>query len=234
MNETPVSNGNFSRLKVARGILREYTNADNKLELHFEFNPSTITRTRSVEINFGQGQANTGGRDFHKPDEVPRVTQGATVKSESFTVKILLDATDRMNAGDKDAQTKGVQTELDILYYMIEPKLQTPDGATTLAALGEGGSICQEHPYPSVLEFHWGEQILPVLITQLQFDVKAYLPSLIPYRAEATLTLQIIQSNNEFYNNEMKRVLASVQQTSGALQGYQGSGDTKYDNNYLT
>jgi hypothetical protein len=152
------------------------------------------------------------------------VTQGATVKAESFTVKILLDATDRMNAGDKDAQTKGVQPELDILYYMIEPKLQTPDGANTLAALGEGGSICQSHPYPSVLEFHWGKQILPVLMTQLQFDVKAYLPSLVPYRAEATLTLQIIQSDNKFYNDEMKRVFASARQASGALQSYQGSG----------
>jgi hypothetical protein len=224
MNQNPVPSGNYTELNVKRGILREYTNTDKPLELHFEFNPSSITRTRSVEIKFGEGQANTGGRDFHDPSEVPRVTQGATVKAESFTVKILLDATDRMNAGDKDAQTKGVQPELDILYYMIEPKLQTPDGANTLAALGEGGSICQSHPYPSVLEFHWGKQILPVLMTQLQFDVKAYLPSLVPYRAEATLTLQIIQSDNKFYNDEMKRVFASARQASGALQSYQGSG----------
>ena len=225
MNGNPVPSGNFSELKVARGFLREYTNADDPLELYFEFNPSTITRTRSVEIKFGEGQATTGGRDFHSAKEVTRVTQGATVKAESFTVKILLDATDRMNAGDKDAQSKGVQPELDILYYMVEPKLQTPDGATTLAALGEGGSAGEAQPYPSILEFHWGEQVLPVLMTQFQFDVKAYLPSLLPYRAEATLTLRIIQSDNEFYTPEMQRVLASARQASGALQGYQGTGD---------
>jgi hypothetical protein len=224
MSENPVPSGNYSNLKVARGILREFTSADNPLELYFEFNPSTISRTRSVEIKFGEGQATTGGRDFSGASEVPRVTQGATVKAESFTLKILLDATDRMNAGDKDAQSKGVQPELDILYYMVEPKLQTPDGATILAALGEGGSVCQSHPYPSILEFHWGEQVLPVLMTQVQFDVKAYLPSLLPYRAEATLTLQIIQSNNPFYTPEMRRVFASAQRASGALQGYQGSG----------
>ncbi len=224
MNGNPVASGNFSELKVARGLLREYTNTGTPLELHFEFNPSTITRTRSVEIKFGEGQATTGGRDFHDPKEVPRVTQGATVKAESFTVKILLDATDRMDAGDKDAQSKGVQPELDILYYMVEPKLQAPDGATTLAALGEGGSAGQSQPYPSILEFHWGEQVLAVLMTQLQFDVKAYLPNLLPYRAEATLTLQIIQSENDFYTTEMKRVFASAKQASGALQGYQGSG----------
>lgn len=224
MSGNPVPSGNFTKLKVVRGSLIEYSTANNKLQLHFEFNPATITRTRSVEIKFGEGQANTGGRDFKNPSEVPRVTQGATVKAESFTVKILLDATDRMNAGDTEAQTKGIQPELDILYCMLEPKLQMPEGASTLAALGEGGSISQSQPYPSVLEFHWGEQILPVLITQIQFDVKDYLPSLRPYRAEITLTLQLIQSNNPLYDKEINRVFASAQKALGALQGYQSSG----------
>jgi len=224
MSENPVPTGNASGLKVVRGFLREYTNADHPLELHFEFNPTTISRTRAVEIKFGEGQSTTGGRDFANAGEVPRVTQGATVKAESFTVRILLDATDRMNANDTEAQTKGVQPELDILYYMVEPKLQAPDGATTLAALGEGGSGGQAQSYPSVLEFHWGDQVLPVLMTQLQFDVKAYLPSLLPYRAEATLSLRIIQSKNEFYTPELNRVFSSAQKASGALQGYQGSG----------
>ncbi len=224
MNGNPVPSGNSTELKVTRGYLIEFTAGDNKLELHFEFNPTSITRTRTVEIKFGQGQATTGGRDFHTESEVPFVTQGATVKPESFTLKILLDATDRMNAGDKDAQTKGVQPELDILYCMLEPKLQTPNGATTLAALGEGGSVCQLHPHPSILEFHWGNQILPVLMTQVQFEVKAFLPNLLPYRAEATLTLQIIQSNNLFYTREIERMYTSAQKALGALQGYQGSG----------
>ena len=224
MSESPTPNGNFSSLKVARGSLIEYTNSGTKLELHFEFNPSTISRTRSVEVEFGEGQATTGGLDFQDASKVSEVTQNATVKAESFTLKILLDATDRMNAGDRDAQTKGVQPELDILYYMVEPKMQTPDGATTLAALGEGGSAGEGQAYLSILEFHWGEQVLPVLITQLQFEVKAYLPSLLPYRAEATLTLRIIQSDNEFYTPEMRRVLASAREASGALQGFQNSG----------
>lgn len=225
MKGESVANGNFSNLKVVRGYLREYTNADNPLELHFEFNPSTITRTRSVEIKFGEGQSNTGGRDFKNASEVPRVTQGATVKAESFTLKILLDATDRMNGGDKDAQSLGVQPELDILYYMVEPKLQKPDGATTLAALGEGGASNQDQPYPSILEFHWGKQVLPVLLTQLQFDVKAYLPNLVPYRAETTLTLQIIQSENPLYTPEVRRIYNSAQKSAGSMQGFQETGN---------
>ena len=224
MSENTIPGGDYSKLKVTRGFLREYSNTDNPLELHFEFNPSSITRTRAIDINFGEGQTNTGGRDFQNTNEASRVTQGATVKAESFSLKILLDATDRMDAGDPDAQTKGVQPELDILYYLIEPKLQAPDGAATLAALGEGGNSSQDQPFPSVLEFHWGTQVLPVLMTQMQFAVKAYLPSLVPYRAEATLTLQIIQSENEFYTTEIRRVYNSAKQGAGALQGYQSSG----------
>jgi len=220
MGEMTISNGNYSSLQVQRGALIEYTSADNPLELHFEFNPTTISRTRTVEISFGDGQATTGGRDFTNASEVPRVAQGAVVKPESFTVKILLDATDRMGSGDADAQSTGVQREIDILYSMLEPKLQSPAGVTMLAALGESNDNAQ--PYPSVLLFSWGSQVLPVLMTQVQFDVKAYLPTLLPYRAEATLSLQVIQSRNEFYTPELERMFASAQQAVGALQGFQG------------
>ena len=221
---TPVATGNQSHLRVTRGVLKEYTGGDNPLELHFEFNPSTITRSRAIEIEFGEGQSTAGGRDFSGTSEIARVAQGATVKAESFTLKILLDATDRMNADDPDANSKGVQPELDILYSMVEPKLQAPDGASTLAALSDESDDAQ--PYPSVLLFSWGEQVLPVFMTQVQFDVKAYLPTLIPYRAEATLTLQVIQSRNDYYTPEIKRMFTSAQNAVGSLQGYQATGDT--------
>jgi len=76
------------------------------------------------------------------------------------------------------------------------------------------------------LLFSWGEQVLPVFMTQLQFEVKAYLPSLVPYRAEATLTLQVIQSRNDYYTPEIERMFTSAQSAVGSLQGYQTSGDT--------
>jgi hypothetical protein len=222
--ETPVATGDHSQLRVTRGVLKEHTAGDNPLELHFEFNPSTITRSRSIEITFGEGQATAGGRDFNGTSEIARVAQGATVKAESFTTKVLLDATDRMNSGDADAQSKGVQPEIDILYSMVEPKLQAPDGASTLAALSAESNDAQ--PFPSVLLFSWGEQVLPVFMTQVQFEVKAYLPTLVPYRAEATLTLQVIQSRNEYYTAEIERMFSSAQSAVGSLQGYQETGNT--------
>jgi hypothetical protein len=216
----PVANGNYSKLKVTRGLLKEYLDGGTPLELHFEFNPSTITRTRSIEIEYEKGQ--TGPKDFKNAAEAARVAQSANVKAESFTLKILLDATDRMNACDSNAQTNGVQPELDILYSMVEPKLQAPGGASTLAALSDDSAGKQ--PYPSVLLFTWGKQVLPVFMTQVQFEVKAYLPSLIPYRAEATLTLQVIQSRNEFYNTEIERMFNSATKSVASSQGVPDTG----------
>jgi len=210
------TSGNHTKLRVIQGSLKELTNGDNPLELSFEFNPTTITRSRVIDLKSGEGQVGAGGTDFSGISESIRAGQSATVKAESFTVKILLDATDRMNSGNKEAQVVGVQPELDILYSMVEPKLQAPGGASTLAALSDAGG--GEQPYPSVLLFIWGEQTLPVFMTQVQFEVKAYLPTLLPYRAEATLTLQVIQSRNDYYTTEIRRMFSSAQKAVGASQ----------------
>ena len=222
---TTVSNGNMSRLKVLSGALVEYANVDQPLELHFEFNPSGITRTRSVTVQTGGAPGSRGGYDFADKSEINRVAQGVQVNAESFTVKILLDATDRMNAGDEQAAERGVQPELDIIRSMIEPKAQDNEGARTLAALGEGENRAfSTQQYASVLLFKWGVQVLPVFMTQAQFEIKAWLPNLVPYRAEATLTLQIIESNNPFYREELRRQFSSAEGVSGSAQGFAAGG----------
>ncbi len=198
--------GNWSRLHVQKGVLREYTSAPSPLRLEFEFNPTTISRTRSITLQTGASQATQGGYDFENESEVPRAAQGINVNAESFTVKILLDATDRMNADDRTATAEGVQPELDLIRSMLEPKLQTPQGSRTLSALGEGDiRAFSRQQFASVLVFEWGVHQLPVFMTQAQIDIKEFLPTLKPYRAEATLTLQIIESNNPFYREELRR-----------------------------
>ncbi|MFL6621174.1 MAG: hypothetical protein ACJ8KA_13360 [Sulfurifustis sp.] len=216
--------GNFSPLKVARGALIEYANTPLPLMLFFEFNPTTITRTRSVTVRTGGAPGTRGGYDFSNPTETARASQGVTVNAESFSVKILLDATDRMNAGDPVSTAMGIQPELDTLRSMVEPKSQTPGGARTLAALGQGDERAfARHEYASVLLFIWGVQVLPVFLTQVQVEAKEYLPSLLPYRAEATLGLQIIESNNPFYQAELKRQFALAASMLGAIGSVVGS-----------
>jgi hypothetical protein len=208
-------------VRTARGALIEFSNAPLPLLLQFEFNPTTITRTRSVTVRTGGTQGTRGGYDFADAREASRASQGVTVNAESLSLKLLLDATDRMNAGDVVATLQGVQPELDTLRSMIEPKSQTPAGARTLAALGQGDQRAfARHEYASVLVFAWGVQMLPVFLTQVQIEAKEYLPSLLPYRAEVTLGLQIIESNNPFYLAELKRQFANAGAASviGALR----------------
>jgi hypothetical protein len=213
-----LGSGNFSRLKALRGALVEFTNAPAPLALQFEFNPTTISRTRSVTVRTGGAQGTRGGYDFNDAREASRASQGVTVNAESLSIKILLDATDRMDAGDPIATLQGIQPELDTLRSMVEPKSQMPAGARTLAALGQGAQRAfARQEYASVLIFAWGVQILPVFLTSVQIDAKEHLPSLLPYRAEVTLGLQIIESNNPFYQAELKRQFANTAVALGTI-----------------
>jgi hypothetical protein len=209
------ANGNRVTVNASRGLLVEYTRAPNKpLRLEFEFNPSSITRTRSVTVHTGGAPGTRGGYDFENESQAARAALGANVNAESFSVRILLDATDRMNAGDRQASTEGIQPELDVIRSMLEPKTQAPQGERTLAALGHGSQRAfSRHEYVSVLLFSWGPQReLPVFMTQAQLELKEFLPNLRPYRAEATLSLQVIESINPKYITELRRQFASAGQ----------------------
>lgn len=196
---------------MTSGALIEYALAIPPLALVFEFNPRTLSRTRTVTVQTGDVPGTRGGYDFALPTETPRVSQGVTVQPETFSVTILLDATDRMDNGDPIAAAFGVQPELDTMRSMVEPKSQGPGGVQLLSSLGLGGARAfQRHESASVILFVWGTHILPVFLTTVNVDEKAHLPSLVPYRAEATLSMRVIEGNNPFYQVEKVRQVASA------------------------
>lgn len=198
-------------IKHTKGLLVEYALAIPPLALAFDFNPESLSRTRTVEITLPSSPASRGGYDFALPTETPRASRGVSMQPESFSVKILLDATDRMNEGEIIAETMGVQPEIDTLRSMVEPKMQTPGGVQLLSSLGFGGDAAVvNRKHASVLLFVWGFRILPVFLKQAQIDEKAHLPNLFPYRAEATLQLQVIESANPFYDVETLRQTVSA------------------------
>jgi hypothetical protein len=185
-------------LQHVRGALVEYTAAP-PLTLVFDLNPQTITRTRQVEVR-DDNPPGSRGVAFTSPADVARVAQGTTVKPESFSVQILLDATDALHRGDAIAGRFGIEPELAVLREMVEPKVQGLLGVRTLARLGVGGQRAfARTESASVLLFAWGEQILPVFLTAVQIEEQAHLPSLQPYRATAELTMQVIEGANPFH-----------------------------------
>ena len=196
-------------IKMSQGILLEYALSLPPLALVFEFNPQSISRTRTISLRTGSAPGTRGGYDFALPTETPRVAQGATAEPERLEITILLDATDRMNDGNDIAATLGVEPELATLRSMVEPKTQGPGGLQVLSSLGAGGPRAfQRNEHASVLLFIWGTHVLPVFMTSVRVEEKAHLPSLVPYRAEATLSMQIIEGNNPFYLVEQVRLVA--------------------------
>ncbi|MDJ0841877.1 MAG: hypothetical protein QNK37_35570 [Acidobacteriota bacterium] len=198
-------------INVTKGALVEYALSLPPLVLIFEFNPKTITRSRTLNINTGSAPGTRGGYDFTLPTETPRVAQGVSIEPEKFTVNIMVDATDRMDEGDVIATEFGVEPELDTLRTMLAPKSQGPLGLQTLSSLGLGGDRAfQRHESASVLLFVWGTHIIPVFLTSITVRELAHKPNLIPYRAEVDLSLQVIEGNNPFF------LVEEVRQVVGA------------------
>ncbi len=208
-------------LNTIKGMLIEYALSLPPLVLVFEFNPERLTRTRSITLRTGNAPGTRGGYDFALPTETPRVAQGVTVQPESFSIDILLDATDRMNEGEPIATQFGVEPELDTLRTMVEPKSQGPGGLQTLSSLGLGGERAfQRSESASVLLLVWGTHILPVFLTSVQIAEQAHLPSLVPYRAKATLSMQVIEGNNPFYTVEkVRQVIGAALNTGRTVIG---------------
>lgn len=203
-------------LNTTKGMLIEYALALPPLVLVFDFNPQSLTRTRTLTMPGATTPGTRGGYDFTLPTETPRVAQGVTVQPESFTIEILLDATDRMNDGEGVATQFGIQPELDTLRSMVEPKFQGPLGLQMLSSLGLGGQRAfQRSESASVLLLVWGSHILPIFLTSISITEEAHLPSLTPYRARATLTMRVIEGNNPFYQVEKIRQVAMAALNTG-------------------
>lgn len=202
-------------LSLTKGVLLEYGLSLPPLMLAFEFNPQTLSRTRTINITTGNAPGTRGGYDFNLPTETSRVAQGVSVDPEQFNLEILIDASDRMGdpnlPGHATAVAFGIEPELDTLRSMVEPKSQGPGGMQMLASLGLGGNKAfQRDEHPSVLLLVWGSHILPVFLTGVQVEESAHLPSLKPYRANVTLSFQVIEGNNPFYQVEKIRQMVGA------------------------
>ncbi len=194
-----------------RGVLFEYGLSVPPLALVFQFNPQEISRSRTVTVKTGNAPGSRGGYDFLSRLETSRVAQGVEMQAESFSIDILLDATDEMNDKDSIATKFGVQPQIDTLRAMAEPKNQGPGGVKVLSSLGlSGARAFERQETASVLVFVWGMQLLPVFLTGVAQKEALHLPNLFPYRATMSLTMQVIESANPFFLAE------KVRQTMGA------------------
>jgi len=192
-------------------MLLEYALSIPPLVLEFEFNPESLTRTKTATFD----ASSLPITDFLKPSEANRIGQAISPSAETISFEILLDATDKLNdpnhAMHSVANVFGVEPEIATLRSMLEPKVNGPLGAQIMSSLAGGRQAHEHNEHLSILLFIWGTHILPAYMTSLNIVEKAHLPSLKPYRANATINLTVLESNNPFYQVEqVQRIAASA------------------------
>lgn len=198
-------------IKSLKGMLIEYALSIPPLALEFEFNPESLTRSRSATFDASALPIT----DFLTPAEGNRIGQAISPTAETISFEILLDATDKLNDPSHImhgvASQFGVEPEIATLRSMLEPKVSGPLGVQMMSSLAGGKQAHENNEHLSILLFVWGTHVMPVYMTSLNIVEKAHLPILKPYRANATINLTVLESNNPFYQVEqVQRLVASA------------------------
>lgn len=195
-----------NRPRILRGAFLEYARSLTPLIVPFQFNPEQLSRSRSNSFkapNRGdKSQPRESLRKFHERYvdlQQLRNAQQADVGEESISFDIRLDASDRLNAGDRLAQNFGIAPRLAALELMMLPKSESVAARLARLLRRSGFSYTRGESPPMVL-FIWGrKRTLPVNITSIEINETQYTPDLNPVRAIVTVGLSVIEGRNVPY-----------------------------------
>ena len=165
-----------------------------------------------------QGKAAGRGltlRDFHhgfKDLLELREAQHVTSHPESLGFEIRLDATDKLNEGDRLSEQLGIAPQLATLELMAQPKNESVFGGLADQLLPGGFSFtCTDKP-PMIL-FVWGrKRVLPVNINSLTITETEFHTNLEPIRATVAVDLTVIEGPNPayMYTKSLKEVMSGL------------------------
>jgi hypothetical protein len=153
----------------------------NQIEstIAFQYNPDSLSRTLNTETV----KESTGvpSNEILLLKRAPR---------ESMTLKVVIDATDRLEKQDQVAQQMGIYPQLSALEILLYPKSEIVKAASERAGQG----VLEISPLAApVTLLVWGDKrVLPVRLTSLSIDEEYHDIHLNPIRAEVTLNLQIL------------------------------------------
>jgi hypothetical protein len=199
--------------KILKGAFVEFGISLPPLFVVFQFNPLTITRSRSATtVNPDTQRASRSTQSTNLVNSL-KTSKGASlikfrngqtlnVQPEKITFDVRLDATDKLNDGDPVAQTFGISPQLAALEAMMLPKSQSLLGGAVSALLGSKSRfLCIESMQdPPIILWAWGrKKVLPVNITSLSIREEEFSTDLNPTRATVTVQLEVIETANAPY-----------------------------------
>ena len=207
--------------RVLRGGFVEYGLSVPPLVVAFQFNPSELTRSRTQEFSMTtapQWEGEQPGftlRDFHQDFQdllALRDAQHVSTHPESLSFELRLDATDKLNEGDRIAGTLGIGPQLATLELMAQPKREGVLGSV-LRELRPGGFSFTGSDKPPIVLFVWGrKRVLPVNIDRLTITETEFTTKLEPIRATVAVDLTVIEGPNpaHLYTKTMKEVSSGL------------------------
>ncbi|HKQ69131.1 MAG TPA: hypothetical protein VJT73_07320 [Polyangiaceae bacterium] len=217
--------GFLNQPKILRGAFVEFGISIPPLIVVFQFNPLTISRTRSASIRApstpeaSQATQNAGLlAQLASGGASTLVTfrhgQTISVQPERMSFDVRLDATDKLNDGDTLTEQFGITPQLATLEQMMLPKTQSVLGGAVSALLGGAPTnfaFFDEARDPPVILFVWGrKKILPVNITQMQIREEQFSTDLNPTRAIVSVSLEVIEGPNApyLYSKTLQEVMS--------------------------
>lgn len=211
--------------KILRGAFVEFGLSLPPLIVVFQFNPLTISRSRSAWVNtpgnyeasqpaqnidFLQTVVGTKGKsliDFRNGQKI-------NVQQETISFDIRLDATDKLNDGDTITEQFGIAPKLSTLELMMLPKGQSLLGGAVAALLGgavKSFLFQDDGREPPIILFVWGrKKILPVNITNMSIREEEFSTDLNPTRATVSVSLEVIEGPNLpfLYTKALREVMS--------------------------
>jgi hypothetical protein len=197
--------------RILRGAFVEFGISLPPLIVVFQFNPATISRSRSAwvdspssyeaaepaqNIDFLKTVIDTSGKSLIQF----RNNQTIRVQQETINFDIRLDATDKLNDGDKITEQFGIAPKLSTLELMMLPKGQSLLGGAVAALLGGAAKsfmFQDDGREPPIILFVWGrKKILPVNITNMNIREEEFSTDLNPTRATVSVSLEVIEGPN--------------------------------------
>ena len=215
--------GGFSNQpKILRGAFVEFGISLPPLIVVFQFNPQTISRSRTVTTEPPRTPRSRGTQNLallqkaSPPDAQTSVRgkQVLKVNEETLSFDIRLDATDKLNEGDTITEEFGVAPQLSTLELMMTPKGQGLLSGAVSAVLGGSEvkfTFTDEAKNPPVILFVWGrKKVLPVNITSMQIKEEEFSIDLNPTRATVSVALQVIEGANApfLYSRALTEVMS--------------------------
>lgn len=214
--------GGFSNQpKILRGAFVEFGISLPPLIVAFQFNPLTISRSRTATVEPPRTPRRRGAQNMTLLEAAAdgdmsnvRGKQIVKVNEETLSFDIRLDATDKLDEGDALTEEFGVSPQLSTLELMMIPKGQGLLGAAVSALLGAAGSgfsFVDDAKNPPVILFIWGrKKVMPVNITSMQIKEEEFSADLNPTRATVSVSLQVIEGPNApfVYTKAMKEVMS--------------------------